>query len=150
MEVQEKTLRESTVLSWESIQLYRVTPHIGLFSPWQFCICVFQQEVFRGVSLCCSKRFSEEKLLDMFPEGSGNTSLENFEPAWFLLENHHCTGWVRNMIFLPYFMCDTRPFQKLIVLHVSFFFLIQRWFCPSVSYFLMVLTVFHMFFIIWL
>jgi len=26
--------------------------------------------------------------------GSGNTNLDNFEPAWFLLQNHHGTRYV--------------------------------------------------------
>ncbi|XP_055328826.1 exocyst complex component 2-like [Paramacrobiotus metropolitanus] len=32
--------------------------------------------------------FKEEQLLEMFPEGSGNITQENFNSAWFLLENH--------------------------------------------------------------
>ncbi|XP_064641021.1 exocyst complex component 2-like isoform X2 [Lineus longissimus] len=36
-------------------------------------------------------KYGEEDLLDLFPEGSGNVTLENFDPAWFLLENHHAT-----------------------------------------------------------
>lgn len=34
-------------------------------------------------------RMTEEELLDVFPEASGNMSLENFSPGWYLLENHH-------------------------------------------------------------
>ncbi|XP_076469821.1 exocyst complex component 2-like [Babylonia areolata] len=34
-------------------------------------------------------RMTEEDLLEMFPEASGNMSLENFSPGWYLLENHH-------------------------------------------------------------
>ena len=38
-------------------------------------------------------RFPEDKLHEMFPDGSGNTSLDNFVPAWYLLENHHGTSF---------------------------------------------------------
>ncbi|XP_048254965.1 exocyst complex component 2-like [Haliotis rufescens] len=33
-------------------------------------------------------KINEEELLEMFPEASGNISLENFTPEWYLLENH--------------------------------------------------------------
>ncbi|CAG5128462.1 unnamed protein product, partial [Candidula unifasciata] len=33
-------------------------------------------------------KLSEEELLEMFPEASGNMSLENFAPGWYLLERH--------------------------------------------------------------
>ncbi|ESO82768.1 hypothetical protein LOTGIDRAFT_108931 [Lottia gigantea] len=33
-------------------------------------------------------KFTEEELLEIFPEASGNLSLENFSPVWYLLENH--------------------------------------------------------------
>ncbi|XP_074644700.1 exocyst complex component 2-like [Tubulanus polymorphus] len=36
-------------------------------------------------------KFSEEELQDLFPDGSGNVCQENFDPVWFLLENHHGT-----------------------------------------------------------
>ncbi|KAK2166794.1 hypothetical protein LSH36_35g06011 [Paralvinella palmiformis] len=39
------------------------------------------------------KRFTEEQLMELFPEASGNTSLENFSPAWYLLENHHASSF---------------------------------------------------------
>ncbi|GAU99614.1 hypothetical protein RvY_10586-3 [Ramazzottius varieornatus] len=32
--------------------------------------------------------YSEEQLLEMFGDGSGNITRENFIPAWYLLENH--------------------------------------------------------------
>ncbi|XP_078337720.1 exocyst complex component 2-like isoform X2 [Crassostrea virginica] len=38
-------------------------------------------------------KYKEEELLDLFPEGSGNLSLENFSAAWYLLENHHSTSF---------------------------------------------------------
>ncbi|PVD20477.1 hypothetical protein C0Q70_18633 [Pomacea canaliculata] len=33
-------------------------------------------------------KMTEEELLELFPEASGNMSLENFSPGWYLLENH--------------------------------------------------------------
>ncbi|XP_048748841.2 exocyst complex component 2-like isoform X2 [Ostrea edulis] len=38
-------------------------------------------------------KYKEEELLDIFPEASGNLSLENFSAAWYLLENHHSTSF---------------------------------------------------------
>ncbi|KAI0228580.1 Exocyst complex component 2 [Lamellibrachia satsuma] len=38
-------------------------------------------------------KFPEGDLLEMFPEGSGDSSLDNFVPAWYLLENHHGTSF---------------------------------------------------------
>ncbi|KAK7114741.1 exocyst complex component 2-like [Littorina saxatilis] len=34
-------------------------------------------------------KMTEGELLELFPEASGNMSLENFSPGWYLLENHH-------------------------------------------------------------
>lgn len=39
------------------------------------------------------QKFKEDELLELFPEASGNMSLENFSPAWYLLENHHSTSF---------------------------------------------------------
>lgn len=38
-------------------------------------------------------KFSEEELLELFPEASGNMSIENFSSSWYLLENHHSTSF---------------------------------------------------------
>ncbi|KAK3086910.1 hypothetical protein FSP39_025328 [Pinctada imbricata] len=38
-------------------------------------------------------KFKEEELLEMFPDASGNMALQNFSPAWYLLENHHDTSF---------------------------------------------------------
>ncbi|XP_058058990.1 exocyst complex component 2 [Anopheles bellator] len=38
------------------------------------------------------KKFPED-LRDLFPDGSGDLSQENFMPGWFLLENHHATSF---------------------------------------------------------
>lgn len=35
------------------------------------------------------KKISEDELHEYYPEGSGNLSLENFVPVWFLVENHY-------------------------------------------------------------
>ncbi|KAK7493846.1 hypothetical protein BaRGS_00014987, partial [Batillaria attramentaria] len=34
-------------------------------------------------------KMTEEELLELFPEASGNMSLGNFSPGWYLLETHH-------------------------------------------------------------
>ncbi|ELU12463.1 hypothetical protein CAPTEDRAFT_207105, partial [Capitella teleta] len=39
------------------------------------------------------KKFPEDQLQEMFPEGSGNIALENFVAAWYLLDNHHGTSF---------------------------------------------------------
>ncbi|XP_064599052.1 exocyst complex component 2-like [Liolophura sinensis] len=38
-------------------------------------------------------KFTEEDMLELFPEASGNLSLENFNAAWFLVENHYSTSF---------------------------------------------------------
>lgn len=40
-----------------------------------------------------NKKPTEEELQEMIPDGSGNTNLENFEPTWYLLENHQKTSF---------------------------------------------------------
>jgi hypothetical protein len=35
-----------------------------------------------------AKKMDASMLAHMYPEGSGNMRLENFVPAWYLLENH--------------------------------------------------------------
>lgn len=39
------------------------------------------------------RKIPEEDLHELFPDGSGDLSSENFEPTWFLLENHHSTSF---------------------------------------------------------
>jgi len=52
----------------------------------------FQQEDPLGLSVeNAGKKFSEEELQDLFPDGSGDLGAENFSPSWFLLEHHHNT-----------------------------------------------------------
>jgi len=41
-----------------------------------------------GISSENDQPLKEEQLLEMFPEVSGNMSLENFSPLWYLLEHH--------------------------------------------------------------
>lgn len=38
----------------------------------------------------------------MFPDGSGDLLSENFDPAWFLLENHHGTSFDDLRVGLSY------------------------------------------------
>ncbi|XP_041376144.1 exocyst complex component 2-like isoform X2 [Gigantopelta aegis] len=38
-------------------------------------------------------KISEEEMLEMFPEGCGNLSLENFSAVWYLLENHQSANF---------------------------------------------------------
>ncbi|KAI8430152.1 hypothetical protein MSG28_000537 [Choristoneura fumiferana] len=48
-------------------------------------------------------KFPEEELLEMFPEGSGKLSDENFQPGWYLLEHHSNTSFEdlkAGMVFL--------------------------------------------------
>lgn len=42
----------------------------------------------------------QSTLMQMFPEGSGNLRMENFSPAWFLLENHMGTRLFVNSVTL--------------------------------------------------
>ncbi|KAL4222023.1 Exocyst complex component 2 [Mactra antiquata] len=46
-----------------------------------------------GISDEGNKQKSEEEMLELFPECSGNMSLENFSPAWYLLENHQTASF---------------------------------------------------------
>uniref|UniRef100_A0A1B6DWI3 Exocyst complex component 2 n=1 Tax=Clastoptera arizonana TaxID=38151 RepID=A0A1B6DWI3_9HEMI len=39
------------------------------------------------------KKFPEDDLHELFPEGSGDLSSDQFEPGWFLLEHHHATSF---------------------------------------------------------
>ncbi|KAK8769331.1 hypothetical protein V5799_014204 [Amblyomma americanum] len=46
-----------------------------------------------GISDESVKRFPEEELRQLFPEGSGNLLSENFNPTWYLLENYNSTSF---------------------------------------------------------
>lgn len=46
-----------------------------------------------GISNEGTRAKSEEEMLEIFPESSGNMSLENFSPAWYLLENHQMASF---------------------------------------------------------
>lgn len=46
-----------------------------------------------GISDESVKRFPEEELRQLFPEGSGNLLSENFNPACYLLENYNSTSF---------------------------------------------------------
>jgi len=41
--------------------------------------------------ICHSKKFPEDDLHELFPEGSGDLASEHFIAGWFLLEHHHAT-----------------------------------------------------------
>ncbi|XP_039765827.1 exocyst complex component 2 [Pararge aegeria] len=48
-------------------------------------------------------KFPEEELNELFPDGSGNLSDENFQPGWYLLEHHSNTSFEdlkAGMVFL--------------------------------------------------
>uniref|UniRef100_A0A0N5AA74 Exocyst complex component 2 n=1 Tax=Syphacia muris TaxID=451379 RepID=A0A0N5AA74_9BILA len=45
-----------------------------------------------GLPIEPQKKMEKSALMQMFPEGSGNLRMENFNPAWFLLENHRETS----------------------------------------------------------
>uniref|UniRef100_A0A915Q7Q4 Exocyst complex component 2 n=1 Tax=Setaria digitata TaxID=48799 RepID=A0A915Q7Q4_9BILA len=44
-----------------------------------------------GLKIQAHKKMDHTSLMQMFPEGSGNLRMENFNPAWYLLENHRET-----------------------------------------------------------
>lgn len=46
-----------------------------------------------GISDESVRRFPEEELRQLFPEGSGNLLSENFNPTWYLLENYNSTSF---------------------------------------------------------
>uniref|UniRef100_A0A914RSG7 Exocyst complex component 2 n=1 Tax=Parascaris equorum TaxID=6256 RepID=A0A914RSG7_PAREQ len=45
-----------------------------------------------GLRVEPQKKMDQASLMQMFPEGSGNRRMENFNPAWYLLENHRGTS----------------------------------------------------------
>ncbi|XP_055588064.1 exocyst complex component 2 [Uranotaenia lowii] len=51
------------------------------------------QEDPLGLSIEGNDKKFPEDLRDIFPEGSGDLSQDNFLPGWFLLENHHATSF---------------------------------------------------------
>lgn len=54
----------------------------------------YQQEDPLGLSVEENdKKFPEDDLRELFPEGSGDLTSEQFVAAWFLLENHHATSF---------------------------------------------------------
>jgi len=48
------------------------------------------------------RKFPENELTELFPDGSGDLLSENFEPAWFLLEHHHGTSFDDLRVGLSY------------------------------------------------
>uniref|UniRef100_A0AAG5CUS3 Exocyst complex component 2 n=1 Tax=Anopheles atroparvus TaxID=41427 RepID=A0AAG5CUS3_ANOAO len=53
----------------------------------------YTQEDPLGLSNEGNENKFPEDLRDLFPDGSGDLSQENFMPGWFLLENHHATSF---------------------------------------------------------
>uniref|UniRef100_A0A1Q3F439 Exocyst complex component 2 n=1 Tax=Culex tarsalis TaxID=7177 RepID=A0A1Q3F439_CULTA len=51
------------------------------------------QEDPLGLSIEGNDKKFPEDLRDIFPDGCGDLSQENFLPGWFLLENHHATSF---------------------------------------------------------
>lgn len=49
-----------------------------------------------------NRKFPENELTELFPDGSGDLLSENFEPAWFLLEHHHGTSFDDLRVGLSY------------------------------------------------
>ncbi|VDM45172.1 unnamed protein product [Toxocara canis] len=45
-----------------------------------------------GLKVEPQKKMDQASLMQMFPDGSGNRRMENFNPAWYLLENHRETS----------------------------------------------------------
>ncbi|XP_071785784.1 exocyst complex component 2-like isoform X2 [Asterias amurensis] len=46
-----------------------------------------------GLSVESASVLSDEELTSMFPMGSGNLAHKNFEPVWYLIENHGSTSF---------------------------------------------------------
>lgn len=53
----------------------------------------YSQEDPLGLSIEGNDKKFPDDLRDLFPEGSGDLSQENFSPGWFLLENHLATSF---------------------------------------------------------
>ncbi|XP_050438193.1 exocyst complex component 2 [Adelges cooleyi] len=63
---------------------------------------IFQLDDPLGLSVEGDEKFPENELTELFPDGSGDLLSENFEPAWFLLENHHGTSFDDLRVGLSY------------------------------------------------
>lgn len=48
------------------------------------------------------KKFPEDELHALFPDGSGDLASDQFEPGWFLLEHHHATSFDDLRVGLSY------------------------------------------------
>lgn len=53
----------------------------------------YSQEDPLGLSIEGNDKKFPDDLRDMFPDGSGDLSQDNFSPGWFLLEHHHATSF---------------------------------------------------------
>jgi exocyst complex component 2 len=54
------------------------------------------------IFIAALRKFPENELTELFPDGSGDLLSENFEPAWFLLEHHHGTSFDDLRVGLSY------------------------------------------------
>ncbi|VIO96336.1 Probable exocyst complex component Sec5, putative [Brugia malayi] len=65
-----------------------------------------------GLTIESHKKMDQTSLMQMFPEGSGNLRMENFNPAWYLLENHRETKLVNLRKGLMYLTQSTKESEK--------------------------------------
>uniref|UniRef100_A0AAF5PZT5 Exocyst complex component 2 n=1 Tax=Wuchereria bancrofti TaxID=6293 RepID=A0AAF5PZT5_WUCBA len=65
-----------------------------------------------GLAIESHKKMDQTSLMQMFPEGSGNLRMENFNPAWYLLENHRETKLVDLRKGLMYLTQSTKEGEK--------------------------------------
>ncbi|VBB28147.1 unnamed protein product [Acanthocheilonema viteae] len=65
-----------------------------------------------GLTIEPHKKMDQTSLMQMFPEGSGNLRMENFNPAWYLLENHRETKLSDLRRGLTYLTQSTKEGEK--------------------------------------
>ncbi|CAG9534496.1 unnamed protein product [Cercopithifilaria johnstoni] len=65
-----------------------------------------------GLTIEPHKKMDQTSLMQMFPEGSGNLRMENFNPAWYLLENHRETKLSDLKKGLTYLTQSTKEGEK--------------------------------------
>ncbi|VDK68125.1 unnamed protein product [Litomosoides sigmodontis] len=65
-----------------------------------------------GLMIEPHKKMDQTSLMQMFPEGSSNLRMENFNPAWYLLENHRETKLSDLRKGLTYLTQSTKEGEK--------------------------------------
>ncbi|KAM3720365.1 Exocyst complex component [Dirofilaria immitis] len=65
-----------------------------------------------GLKIESHKKMDQTSLMQMFPEGSGNLRMENFNPAWYLVENHRETKLSDLRKGLMYLTQSTKESEK--------------------------------------